>query len=344
MGTLRIISLTFLVSSIILFEADIALSDSKSTNDLELLREAGCRANGKLLARGVCINDDRDFHNAPQQAIIPISNQGIFVSFWDITPLEVNENANLLTVDLKVTYVWRDDRIKTNSSFLNIFSLSFPSFPGITFAWGSSIQWQDMIWYPWAIKMEHAFEQTLRYTPATVLHISSKDLTSRTTVDVDPNATFILALFQYNVRSTCEYDFTSFPMDDHNCQLLLTNEFIRDLKISLLSLQGSNYESNIIKYYEKDGFNITIRYENNDAPRNSSEISYVGLNFKMSRVLFPYISQYYVPCIAIVCVSQGSFIIPPSSIPGRLGLVATLFLAITNILIDSNVCSHQQFK
>ena len=344
MEALHIISLSLLVSSIILFEADIALSDSESPSDLELLREAGCKTNGKLVTRGVCINDIRDIHNAPEQNIIPISNQGIFVSFWDVTVLEVNENENLLTVDLKVTYVWRDDRIKTNSSFLNTFSLSFPSFPGFTFAWGSSIKWQDMIWYPWAIKMEHAFEQTLRYTPATVLHISSKDLISGATVDVNSNATFILALFQYNVKSTCAYDFTSFPMDDHICQLHVTNEFIRDLKISLLSLQGSLYQSNIIKHYEKDGFDIVIRYENNDAPKNSTEISYVGLNFKMSRVLFPYISQYYVPCIAIVCVSQGSFIIPPSSIPGRLGLVATLFLAITNILIDSNVCTHHRFK
>ena len=129
-------------------------------------------------------------------------------------------------------------------------------------------------------------------------------------------------------------------MDTQTCRLQLTNEFIRELKILINVIDHEAYKSFPTKKYVRDGFDIMTSYDQNNATRNSSEVSFVEITLNMRRLLFPFISQYYAPSIAIVLISHVSFIIPPASIPGRLGFVATLFLTMTNILIDSNVSSH----
>ena len=85
----------------------------------------------------------------------------------------------------------------------------------------------------------------------------------------------------------------------------------------------------------KDGFNITRTFKRGYTEKNDT---FVGFEIELKRILSPYIFQYYLPCAAIVFVSQISFIIPPSSLPGRIGLLATLFLTLTNLFINHMVC------
>ena len=85
----------------------------------------------------------------------------------------------------------------------------------------------------------------------------------------------------------------------------------------------------------KDGFNITRLFKRGYTEKNDT---FVGFEIELKRILSPYIFQYYLPCAAIVFVSQISFIIPPSSLPGRIGLLATLFLTLTNLFINHMVC------
>merc|ERR1719367_2383001 len=61
-----------------------------------------------------------------------------------------------------------------------------------------------------------------------------------------------------------------------------------------------------------------------------------GFTIKMKRRLQQFILECYIPAITIVIVAQISFIISFESIPGRVGLLITLFLTLTNI------CIHQQ--
>ena len=42
----------------------------------------------------------------------------------------------------------------------------------------------------------------------------------------------------------------------------------------------------------------------------------IGFNITLQRIVQPYLYQYYLPCIAIVIVSQISFIIPLSAVSG----------------------------
>ena len=59
----------------------------------------------------------------------------------------------------------------------------------------------------------------------------------------------------------------------------------------------------------------------------------------MKRIQQPYLLKYYLPCIAIVTVTQISFYIPPDAIPGRIALLVTQFLTLTNLFISEQVIS-----
>ena len=63
----------------------------------------------------------------------------------------------------------------------------------------------------------------------------------------------------------------------------------------------------------------------------------IGLQIKMKRLVRPFVYQYYLPCISIVLVSFMSFVVPLSAIPGRVALVVTQCLTLTNLFIHQRV-------
>ena len=127
----------------------------------------------------------------------------------------------------------------------------------------------------------------------------------------------------------CDFEFNMFPLDTQNCSVRWLNIGGNDtfLKLSMALVQSSGIQ------LCKEGFQIesTIRQ---GKLYGEAETPYVELHLSMHRIWLIYLYQYYLPCASIVFVSHVSFVIPPSSIPGRLGLLATLFLTLTNIFIN----------
>ena len=87
-----------------------------------------------------------------------------------------------------------------------------------------------------------------------------------------------------------------------------------------------------------DGFKIEL-HPGNPSPtiRNGIEITDVRVHIHLQRQWSKYVYQYYIPCITIVIATSFSFIIPLSAIPGRVALVVTQFLTLTNIFINQMV-------
>ncbi len=75
-------------------------------------------------------------------------------------------------------------------------------------------------------------------------------------------------------------------------------------------------------------------YANDDFEQGKK---YVGFDIELVRTITPFVLKYYLPCAGIVIVSQMSFLISPSSIPGRVALLVTLFLVLTNLFIRQQV-------
>ena len=73
-----------------------------------------------------------------------------------------------------------------------------------------------------------------------------------------------------------------------------------------------------------------------------------GFKIKLERIIQPYLLQYYIPCATIVLVSMISFLIPLTAIPGRVALVVTLFLTLTNIftaeMVRKNFIAQKETK
>ena len=65
--------------------------------------------------------------------------------------------------------------------------------------------------------------------------------------------------------------------------------------------------------------------------------SFFGTNYNMKRKLSTYIYQYFLPSSMIVAMSFFSLMIPLSALPGRVAMIVTLFLTLTNIFIHHMV-------
>ncbi len=68
-----------------------------------------------------------------------------------------------------------------------------------------------------------------------------------------------------------------------------------------------------------------------------NKTSHIGFTITLNRRTMPYILVYYLPAIAIVILSQMSFLISPKQLPGRVALLVTLFLVLTNIFMNQQV-------
>ena len=94
------------------------------------------------------------------------------------------------------------------------------------------------------------------------------------------------------------------------------------------------------KYEELSGFTLSnsiFPTECKDTGEKEFKYSRFGVEIKLARRLEKYVLESYVPCTLIVLASILSFIVPLSAIPGRVGLVVTLFLTLTHMFLSQRV-------
>ena len=80
-------------------------------------------------------------------------------------------------------------------------------------------------------------------------------------------------------------------------------------------------------------YNIKISKIGNKT--NETEI--VGMTFHLQRYSKPFIEKYYIPCIVLIILTSVSFFVPPKLVPGRGGMLVTLFLVLSNTSSASKV-------
>ena len=154
-----------------------------------------------------------------------------------------------------------------------------------------------------------------------------------------PNTTLIVAEKDLLITLPCDFDPSMFPFDNNICPLVLG---FRHANVSIGYSDVSLVE--FIKHGEMDGFKIEL-HPGNPSPtiRYGLEITDVRVHIHLQRQWSKYVYQYYIPCITIVIATSFSFIIPLSAIPGRVALVVTQFLTLTNIFINQMVRIFVQF-
>ena len=283
-----------------------------------------CGINGTFVHYGVCKSAKYRQTDAPTRSQIQV-----YFHVVSMKVVEIKQKEKNIEINMKYYNTWTDNRITINPSCATTLRRYGDGIRGISLNGFDRRNSEPLgIWYPDGMKIPSVSKKVLLNSPFTTLSfvMGESDLWPVT----DSNETRIIRERDIHISLLCPFELAMFPLDTQYCDLIESNENDRDLLPLFSPRPNEPYDLT----YITDGFNVSFTKIEGYTGRNSS---YVGCRIKMQRIISPYVFQYYLPCAAIVFVSHISFIIPPSSVPGRIGLLATLFLTLTNLFINHMV-------
>ena len=282
---------------------------------------------------GVCIDEGYQASDPPIA-----SGANVYFDFNYPEILQVKENENIIEISLQIQNGWEDHRIKIIPSFAEF--LYTVGLYGINVPPVLAENGVEGIWVPNAVIV--AFENITRFelttepfshlifTRGNYLKGIVTDPNIITEMVTDPNITIVVLIWDFRITVPCDFDLEMFPFDTHYCKFRVSNKDSRELKPFFFPWLSNKTYTPFSKY----GFTFKINPEDGIDDKGNS---YVGLKFALMRNISPFVFQYHLPSASIVFVSQLSFIIPSSAIPGRVGLLATLFLTLINLFINQMV-------
>ena len=261
-----------------------------------------CGINSTFVHFGVCKSAKYRETDSPTRSQIQVYFHVVSMKVFEIKPKEKS-----IEINMKYYNIWTDNRITVTPSCANTL--------GRLGVRGISVKGFDQtnsgplgIWYPDGMEIPSVSKKVLLNSPFTTLSFvtGESDLWPVT----DSNETRIIRERDIHISLLCPFELAMFPLDTQYCDLIESNENDRDLMPLFSPRPNRPYDLT----YITDGFNVSFTKLEGYTGENSS---FVGCRMKMQRIISPYVFQYYLPCAAIVFVTQISFIIPPSSIPGR---------------------------
>lgn len=231
---------------------------------------------------------------------------------------EVDDKKMTVSLEFHPQLVWADNRIKTNFTKQELKSGKVLNNNNLEYIWKPDLLIENLCEF----KLHSVLEELSGLAIGNGLTLGLK------------NETVIWYEFSAMAVIYCNFDFVRFPMDQQRCNFTI----------------GTTYPSTgtvIFTFHSNpDVFNFGRETQNTDdfmlqidnVIGNMENNTKFGFTIKMRRLLQPFIMECYLPCVAIVIVAQISFLIPLDSVPGRVALLVTQFLTLTNI------CIHQQVK
>ena len=265
---------------------------------------------GKLLAEGVCIDDNYLKYIVPKNGL----KVNTTIEYQNVR--DVGEKKKTVSIDLTLTIRWIDPRIKWSKKYLNRNRVTRDLSPTAI----------EMIWIP---DMDIKNLTAYKFREEWISRISSKISIPEATNNMNTDTTVEM---RYGIKATvyCKFDHSRYPMDKQSCNVNIGSKSASAKFV--LDRNDDKYHRS--ENYEAVNFDMAITFFDESQEDGSNT---VGLNIKMVRIKTSYIFTYYVPCIAIVLVSGISFVIPVTPNPGRVALLVTQFLTLINLFIHENV-------
>ena len=159
-------------------------------------------------------------------------------------------------------------------------------------------------------------------------------------------------------KSSCQMDIKDYPFDLQTCSYELTSlRHDHNAILFNVSFNDSSEMSNFAPEYTFKIFSYdeTHRVELEDYTQvsrgeigkrknmkmstSTSLHSIIGFEIRFARSFSKYLWTYFLPSFLAVFIAGCSFIIPPSSVPGRMMLLVTLFLVQMELLQSLQVSS-----
>ena len=304
-------------------------SEKVDTKMKQMVEEAGCPYFDikQMLERNVCLMPYYRSNELPN----PNGITNVVIYLYNFRVLEVDEKKNTITVKVTQGIHWWESRIRANFSTVSkqngLINISPENFREI---WNPDTDMYTQNLQEW----KSQYDPRLFLLVAVSSHNSRYKWIPLHNYQLHENETSIIAVKAWRATLFCNFDFSSFPFDTQRCAFL-------QLKIlGTLHLLSHALQNTELWRHKAAGFDINITQVGTLVNYNvtlQNATGATGFNITLERVVRPYLYQYYFPCIAIVVVSQISFIIPLSAIPGRVALVVTQFLTLTNIFIHQMV-------
>ena len=269
----------------------------------------------------ICISKDYKTYDEPKE----IAPNPILMSIENSTIVNIDEKKKTMTMELLMSYVWVDERIK----------VVFSNNAGIIFLPSSTTEEKTNIWTPFQHLEIWGLRERKYISDPTILKIalmSDKSASAFKQLNTNNSAPYLTSAvwsqISWIVAVPCSYDFSDFPFDVQKCRLAMSLPFNWNLTVL-------NDPTHIFKYV-KGGFEINSRFYDESGELAWHNLAF-GVEVTLKRQLSRYVYQYYLPSIIIVLASSVSFIIPLSAIPGRVALMGTQFLTLTNIFLNQMV-------
>ena len=220
---------------------------------------------------------------------------------------EVDDNTQMIMIGMYFYVGWHEPRLQINSK---------------TKEWSTS----DMIsisplnlkyfWYPdidiYGMKQFLAMKN--------IKQMSSLHLMKNQTIHYD---------LRVDVSYSCKMDFNDYPFDVHECPFRVSNYYSSKETVACTSVYEADKGSDRIPQYWITIENLPSRL--NTTMYFETEYATCGFNLVLVRSKRQIFFQVYLTTTLLVIVSWVSFVIQPDIVPGRMGLLVTIFLLLINI-------------
>ena len=269
----------------------------------------------------VCMSKDYDVANEPKE----IAQNPILLAILYSTIVDIEEKKGTITIEMGMRCTWRDERVQA----IVLGDVGIMQLPSVISAE------KKVIWNPFDhLKINKLKKREYIRDPVIVKMGLAGSKTANSVLETLSEKHFSTSVvwseLEWRITVSCSFEFSGFPFDVHKCRLEM--EFPFDWNITVHNKRKHIMNNNVNEYdLELQEIDPSSTYK----PFLALHETMFGLDIHIRRQLSKYVLQYYLPSIAIVIGSSVSFIIPLSAIPGRVALVVTDFLTLSNIF------SHQ---
>ena len=135
------------------------------------------------------------------------------------------------------------------------------------------------------------------------------------------------------ITLSCDMDFERYPFDSHQCFFRAGSYAYHDKIVNCTSKVSYAYKAKQrnLQYVVKLG-ELPSAYQEY-VSLNEQRWASCGFTVNLKRTKSQMITQVYLTSTSLVIISWISFIVNPSAIPGRMGMLVTVFLVLINIFI-----------
>ena len=224
----------------------------------------------------------------------------------------VNDKAQSISISMYFGITWFEPRLKINGSAEDWNEAKMGPLDEVNV----SPETLKYLWYP---------ELEIYGLEKFTLHRVLKEMSG---VRIIKNQTIHYEL-RVVITISCQMTFDSYPLDSHVCPFQIGSYYG-----TMKTVTCSSY----FKFDEERQRSLQHFIKIKDLPEEDTEVTlpsgtYAACGFAvhLDRMRMQNIIQVYLPSTMFVMVSWVSFLIKPEIVPGRMALLITLFLVLTNI-------------